>query len=253
MIKLNNVSLSYGKTKAVDDLTLQVNPGEIYAFLGPNAAGKTSTINIITGLLKPQAGKVEICGLDVNEKSTECKSKLGYVPDVAIFYEKLTPTEFIDFIADLFGIDKSSAQEKAKFLFKKFHLEEYKDDLIQNLSHGTKQRIAIASALIHEPKVLVIDEPMVGLDPLHTKIIKNTLIEEKNKGTTIFMSTHLLNIAEELADRIGILNRGKLLAEGTINSLRDNFDSKKNSELEKVFLSLVKDSENKLKNQKTKK
>lgn len=252
MIEIENVSMSYGSLLVVDKLTLKVEPGEIYAFLGPNAAGKTTTIKLMTGLLKPITGVIKICGIDIEKEPVKAKSNIGFIPDVAVFYEKLTPLEFMSFIANLFSIDRSYAYKLSHELFDTFHLNEFKNELIENLSHGTRQRLAFASALLHNPKVLIIDEPMVGLDPLHTHIIKNSLVEISKSGTTVFMSTHLLNIAQELAHKVGIINRGKLLIEGTVDELRnklssDKFGDEKSdseyTELEKVFLRLVKNSE----------
>jgi ABC-2 type transport system ATP-binding protein len=198
-------------------LNLTIKPGELFAFLGPNGAGKTTAMKLLTGLMKPDSGRVKLCGHDVQLESMQAKSLLGYVPDVAVFYEKLTPTEFMEFIAELFEMYQPHAEAQTDVLFTKFALHEYSRQRIENLSHGTRQRLAIASALLHDPKVFVIDEPMVGLDPIHART---------------------LNIAEELADRIGIIHHGKLIALGTLEELRRDHE-KRGRRLEDIFLSMV--------------
>jgi ABC-2 type transport system ATP-binding protein len=238
MIEIEDLAMQYGSVRALDGLTLSIPQGELFAFLGPNGAGKTTAIKLLTGLMKPLRGSVRICGHDMQSEPLKAKALLGYVPDVAVFYEKLTPLEFMRFIADIFEMDDVRAEEVAQDLFKKFHLTSYLNQRIENLSHGTRQRLAIASALLHEPKVFVIDEPMVGLDPIHARIVKQELKERSQRGMTVLMSTHLLNIAEELADRIGILNNGKLIALGTMEELRSRH-SVDGGHLEEMFLQMV--------------
>lgn len=242
MIEFENLRMAYGDLVALDSLTLTIPQGEFFAFLGPNGAGKTTTIKLLTGLMKPTAGSVRICGDDVQEKPLAAKSHLGYVPDVAHFYEKLTPHEFMRFIADLYLLDEESSRAHTEELFTKFDLHRHAPNRIENLSHGTRQRLAIAAALVHEPKVFVIDEPMVGLDPIHARIVKTELKARSRAGMTILMSTHLLNIAEELADRIGIIHHGRLIALGTLRELRDQF-AHQGQDLESIFLSMVAESE----------
>ena len=238
MIEIDDLAMQYGALRALDGLTLNIPQGELFAFLGPNGAGKTTAIKLLTGLMKPLRGSVRICGHDMQTDPLKAKALLGYVPDVAVFYEKLTPLEFMRFIADIFAMDGARAEASAEELFHKFHLTGYLHQRIENLSHGTRQRLAIASALLHEPKVFVIDEPMVGLDPIHARVVKQELKERSRRGVTVLMSTHLLNIAEELADRIGILNNGKLIALGTMAELRASHSSS-GMHLEEMFLQMV--------------
>jgi ABC-2 type transport system ATP-binding protein len=238
MIELENLTMNYGDLRALDNLTLTIHPGELFAFLGPNGAGKTTAIKLLTGLMRPMSGGVRLCGIDVQAEPLRAKSLLGYVPDVAVFYEKLSPAEFMHFIAELFQMDSEHAAQRTQELFTRFALHEYSAKRIENLSHGTRQRLAIASALLHEPKVVVIDEPMVGLDPLHARTVKEELIRQSRSGATVLMSTHLLNIAEEVADRVGILHRGKLLFVGTMDELRAA-QAREGLKLEEIFLQMV--------------
>ena len=235
MIKIEGLKVSYGDYLAVDNLNLDIQKGELFAFLGPNGAGKTTTIKALTGLLNPDSGTIEICGHDMEESPLKAKSLMGYVPDVAVFYEKLTSIEFMKFIGDLYGIDKKILYDNTVELFKTMDLEPFANAQIEELSHGTRQRLAIAASLCHEPEVFVIDEPMVGLDPLHARVVKQELQKRCQKGLTVMMSTHLLNVAEELADRIGIIDGGKLIALGTLEELRMGKDAEA---LEEIFLKL---------------
>lgn len=238
MIEIDDLTMDYGSLRALDGLTINIPQGEFFAFLGPNGAGKTTAIKLLTGLMRPVRGSVKLCGYDVQKEPLKAKAVLGYVPDVAVFYEKLTAVEFMRFIADIFEMDEALAEERAADLFKKFHLDHYAHQRIENLSHGTRQRLAITSALLHEPKVFVIDEPMVGLDPIHARVVKQELKERSRAGMTILMSTHLLNIAEELADRIGILHKGKLIALGTMQELQ-SMRASNGKRLEELFLEMV--------------
>ena len=240
MIEIEDLTMDYGPVRALDGLSLTIPQGEFFAFLGPNGAGKTTAIKLLTGLMRPLRGSVRLCGFDVQQEPLKAKAVLGYVPDVAVFYEKLTPLEFLRFIADIFAMDEARAEQLGSELFAKFHLTEYAHQRIENLSHGTRQRLAIASALLHEPDVFVIDEPMVGLDPIHARIVKKELKDRSRAGTTVLMSTHLLNIAEELADRIGIIHRGKLIALGTLAELRAQHEGD-GKRLEEMFLEMVED------------
>jgi len=238
MIETEDLTMDYGTLRALDHLSLSIKPGELFAFLGPNGAGKTTAIKLLTGLMRPNSGKVRLCGIDIHEEPLRAKSLLGYVPDVAVFYEKLTAPEFMHFIAELFQMQPIHAAERTEALFTRFALHEYCGQRIENLSHGTRQRLAIASALLHEPKVIVIDEPMVGLDPIHARTVKDELKEQSRAGVTVLMSTHLLNIAEEVADRVGILHRGKLLFVGTMAELRAA-QERQGLRLEEIFLEMV--------------
>jgi len=235
MIKIEGLKVSYGDYLAVDNLNLNIQKGELFAFLGPNGAGKTTTIKALTGLLNPDSGTIEICGHDMEESPLKAKSLMGYVPDVAVFYEKLTSIEFMKFIGDLYGIDQKILYDNTVELFNTMDLEPFANAQIEELSHGTRQRLAIAASLCHEPEVFVIDEPMVGLDPLHARVVKQELQKRCQNGLTVMMSTHLLNVAEELADRIGIIDGGKLIALGTLEELRMGKDAEA---LEEIFLKL---------------
>jgi ABC-2 type transport system ATP-binding protein len=237
MIEIENLSMCYGELRAVDGLDLRVEDGEFFAFLGPNGAGKTTTIKTLTGLLKPTSGRSLICGHDIQADPVAAKAVMGFVPDVAVFYDKLTPFEFMEFIGDIFGVDPAMGRKNTDSLFEKLDLHHYGHQQIETLSHGTRQRLAIAAALMHDPKVFIIDEPMVGLDPLHALAVKKELKDRSNNGATIFMSTHLLNIAEELADRIGIIDQGKLVAHGTVSELQDQMKGSGKA-LERLFLDL---------------
>ncbi|CAN5381095.1 ABC transporter ATP-binding protein [soil metagenome] len=240
MIETHDLSMAYGDLRALEGLDLKVEQGEFFAFLGPNAAGKTTTIKLLTGLLRPTRGSARIGGFDVQDSPLPAKAILGYVPDVAVFYEKLTALEFMEFIADLFEVDRAVAARSTGELFERFALNSYAREQVENLSHGTRQRLAIAAALMHDPKVIIIDEPMVGLDPIHARIVKSELKARSEAGTTVFMSTHLLNIAEELADRVGIIHRGKMVALGTVGELRTRMNRGEGA-LEQIFLDLVDD------------
>lgn len=237
MIRTHHLSKHFGELKAVDELNLDIGQGEFFAFLGPNAAGKTTTIKMLTGLMRPSAGNCEICGHDIQQSPEIAKGFLSYVPDFPFLYDKLTSREFMQFVGDLFNMEKGVVNRKTGELFEKFNLEDYVNELTENLSHGTRQRLVIASALLHEPKVFIIDEPMVGLDPAHTRIVKNELKERSRAGMTVFLSTHTLGIAEEMADRIGIINHGRLIALGTVGELRRQTTG--GGALEKVFLSIL--------------
>lgn len=238
MIEIEDLTMDYGDFRALDGLTINIPQGEFFAFLGPNGAGKTTAIKLLTGLLKPLRGTVRLCGFDIQAEPLKAKALMAYVPDVAVFYEKLTALEFMRFIADIFEMDETRSETMGKELFERFHLSEYANQRIENLSLGTRQRLAIATALLHEPKVFIIDEPMVGLDPIHARIVKQELKQRSREGMTVLMSTHLLNVAEELADRIGILHRGKIIALGTMEELRAQH-ARQGQRLEELFLEMV--------------
>jgi ABC-2 type transport system ATP-binding protein len=238
MIEATDLTMDYGSVRALDNLSFKIEQGEFFAFLGPNGAGKTTAIKLLTGLMTPASGTVRICGHDMQTDTLRAKAALGYVPDVAVFYEKLTPFEFMRFIADVFEVDEDRAAATRHRLFTRFALHDCAHDRIENLSHGTRQRLAIASALLHEPRVFIIDEPMVGLDPIHARIVKQELKERSREGMTVLMSTHLLNIVEEVADRIGIIHKGRLIALGTMEELRRTHESQ-GKRLEEIFLDMV--------------
>ena len=237
MIELANVSKNFGDLAAVSHLPLTIARGEFFAMLGPNAAGKTTTLKILAGLMKPTSGHARICGFDVQAQPLEARRRIAFVPDFPFFYDKLTPQEFFRFIGQLFHLDAARIEKNSRELVARFHLAEYVNRPLEGLSHGTRQRVAIASALLHEPEVFVIDEPMVGLDPQHARIVKDVLKERSLAGMTVLVSTHQLSIAEEMADRIGIIHGGKLIAVGTRDELRQL--SGTTNVLEEIFLKLT--------------
>ncbi len=238
MIKTENLCKYFGKKKAVQDLNLEIKKGEFFTFLGPNAAGKTTTIKMLAGLLKPTSGAVYIKGFDIQKQFLQAKQIIGYIPDTPFLYEKLTPKEFIDLVGNLYGLERSYLLKQRQEYFEFFGIEDVSDLLIENLSHGLHQRIVYIAALIHQPEVILIDEPLVGLDPYSIHLIKNLLKEKSRQGTTIFMSTHILSIAEELADTIGIIDKGELIARGTFEQLTKT--SGVSGKLEDIFLKLTK-------------
>jgi ABC-2 type transport system ATP-binding protein len=237
MIQATQLTKDFGALKAVDRLNLDIPQGEFFAFLGPNAAGKTTTIKMLTGLLRPSSGRCSLGGYDMQESPEAAKRLLAYVPDFPFLYEKLTSAEFMRFIGELFEIDRALIAKRTDELFERFGLDAFRNEITENLSHGTRQRLVISSALLHDPKVLIIDEPMVGLDPMHARIVKDELKERSRKGMTVFFSTHTLSVAEEIADRIGIINHGRLAAVGTVDELRKL--SSQTGALEEVFLAIV--------------
>lgn len=237
MIELIHVVKKFGDLVAVNDLSLTVPQGEFFAVLGPNAAGKTTTIKLIAGLIKPTAGSVRVAGFDVQAQPLEARQRFACVPDFPFLYDKLTPWEFFRFIGQLFHMDEARIQADGRALIDRFNLEPYVNKPLEGLSHGTRQRVAISSALLHDPEVFVIDEPMVGLDPQHGRIVKDVLKERSRAGMTVFLSTHQLSVAEELADRIGIIHQGRLIAVGTREELRQQSGAA--GPLEQTFLALT--------------
>src|SRR5262245_31886200 len=237
MITLENVTKSYGTKTAVRDLDLEVRPGELFAFLGPNGAGKTTTIKMMCGLLFPTAGRVLIGGHDMQTDGDRARPLLSYVPDQPYLYEKLTGREFLRFIADMYGLPPDHARERIAEVIRLFDLTSFVDDLTERYSHGMRQRTVFASALVHEPKVLIVDEPTVGLDPHSVRQLKDILRRQANQGTTVFLSSHSLDVVEELADRIAIILGGRLISCGTLTALREQ--AAVDGSLEKVFLTLT--------------
>jgi ABC-2 type transport system ATP-binding protein len=237
MIELSHLTKIFGDLVAVDDLTLKVERGEFFAVLGPNAAGKTTLIRVLAGLLKPTQGTARVAGFDVQTAPLEARRRLAYVPDFPFLYDKLTPLEFLRFTGQIFQMSESRIQTASRELIPRFHLEAFVNKSIEGLSHGTRQRVAIVSALLHDPEVIVIDEPMVGLDPQHARVVKDVLKERTQQGATVFLSTHQLSVAEEMADRIGIMHQGRLVAVGTREELRRRAGDA--GPLEQVFLTLT--------------
>lgn len=242
MIELTQLVKNFGPLTAVAGIDLIVPRGEFFAVLGPNAAGKTTTIKMMAGLIKPTSGSARIAGFDVQEQPLEARRRLSYVPDFPFLYEKLTPWEFLRFTGQLFQMSEDRIEKGAKELVPRFNLEPYLAKPIEGLSHGTRQRVAIVSALLHDPEVFILDEPMVGLDPHHARVLKDILKERSLRGMTIFVSTHQLSVAEEMADRIGIIHRGKLVAVGTRDELRKK--SGVDGALEQTFLALTAEEAN---------
>lgn len=228
----------FGTLMAVDGLDLEVRQGELFGFLGPNGAGKTTTIRMLTGLLRPTAGRVLIGGYDVQREPVRAKALLGYVPDEPVLYEKLTGREFLTFMADLYRVDGSRRRERIPELLELFGLSERGDDLIQSYSRGMRQKLAVAGALVHEPRVLILDEPTVGLDPRSARVLKDVLRALVARGVTVFMSTHVLEIAERMCTRVGIVDRGHLVASGTMQELRAQA-REDSATLEDIFLKLT--------------
>jgi len=210
----------YGDKTAVDQVSFEVYGGEIFGFLGPNGAGKTTTIKMIAGLLQPTSGTVKVGGYDVQKQPILAKAASGYVPDEPNLYAKLTGRELLRFVGDLYGLDRSQVERRIGELLRLFDLEQAGDDTIDSYSHGMKQKTALAAALVHDPKVLVLDEPTVGLDPRSARLIKDILRQMADRGAALFLSTHILEIAERMCDRIGIINQGRLIAVGSMDELR---------------------------------
>lgn len=241
MIELINVSKRYGAKVAVEGLNLHIEKGELFAFLGPNGAGKTTTIKMMCGLLFPTEGTVRVGGFDLRSQGDQARQLISYLPDVPYLYDKLTGREFLHFIADMYGMPRDQAARKIDQVVGEFELGEFVDDLTERYSHGMRQRTVFASALLHGPQVLIVDEPTVGLDPASVRKLKNILRELTKQGTTVFLSTHSLDIVQELATRIGIIHRGKLIGCGSLESLRKQ--ASHSGTLEEVFLKLTEEGD----------
>jgi ABC-2 type transport system ATP-binding protein len=239
MIELEHVTKHYGAKVALRDLTLRVERGEVFAFLGPNGAGKTTTIKLMCGLLFPTSGRIRIGGLDLREQGSQARQLISYVPDQPFLYEKLTGREVLQFVADMYGMDGNHARRSMEAMIDLFDLGQFIDDLTERYSHGMRQRTVFAAALLHEPQVLIVDEPTVGLDPLNIRLLKDLLRQEAKRGVTVFLSTHSLDIAEELADRIGVVASGRLIGCGTLAHLREQAEH--GGSLEEVFLKMTRD------------
>jgi len=238
MIQLSALTKRSGSFTAVDALELTVPRGELFGFLGPNGAGKTTTLRMIAGIIRPSSGSVRVAGIDVVANPVAAKARLGYIPDRPFIYEKLTGSEFIRFVAGLYGQEGDAIERRGRELLALFDLEEWRDELVESYSHGMRQKLIISSAFVHRPKVIVVDEPMVGLDPKAAKILKELFREYTNRGNTIMMSTHTLEVAEAMCDRIGIIKGGKIRACGTMDELRSG-EGGSESALEDIFLRLT--------------
>jgi ABC-2 type transport system ATP-binding protein len=238
-IKVTDLTKKYDDFVAVKKLNIEVNYGEIFGFLGPNGAGKTTTINTIVGLLKPDAGSIKIGNFDLKSETLEAKAMFGYVAETPIVYENLTGAEFLQFVAKLYPVNKPDTTGRIERFLDLFNLNEWKDKPIKVYSQGMRRKIAIAAALVHNPRILILDEPTNGLDPAGIHKVKEVLFELRSKKVAILMSTHILEIAERMCDRVGIINRGRIVAQGQLSELLKSTKDKKSS-LEEIFLNLTK-------------
>jgi ABC-2 type transport system ATP-binding protein len=237
MIELKSLTKNYGSFTAVDCIDLSVPDGELFGFLGPNGAGKTTTLRMIAGILQPTSGTIHLAGIDLDKDPLAAKSKLGFIPDRPFIYEKLTGVEFLRFLAGFYGQDGTAVEHRGRELMALFDLEDWADELVESYSHGMRQKLIISSAFIHRPQVIVVDEPMVGLDPKAARILKDLFREYVRRGNTIMMSTHTLEVAESLCDRIAIIQQGRIRAVGTIHDLRA--EATGGGGLEEIFLKLT--------------
>jgi len=238
MIELRNIVKRYDNIIAVNGLNLSVPQGSIFGFIGPNGAGKTTTIKILGGLIRPDKGEVFIKGIPMRTDPEKAKQIIGFIPDRPYLYEKLTGMEFLKFTADLYGVKETRFKDKAEDILERFGLLDWRHELIEAYSHGMRQRLIMSAAILHEPEILIVDEPMVGLDPAGIKMVKTLFKELADKGVSFFISTHTLSIAQDLCDQIGIIQRGKLIARGTLNDLQVQA-SATSGDLEAVFLKLT--------------
>ena len=238
MITLRGLTKKFGSFTAVDSLDLTVRQGELFGFLGPNGAGKTTTLKMMAGVLKPTSGRIVIDNKDLALDPIGCKRVVGFIPDSPFLYDKLTGTEVLQFIAGIYELPGNGLKERMEHLFDLFEIGPWRDELIESYSHGMKQRLVMTTALIHQPRVLIVDEPMVGLDPRAARLVKGIFRTLSRKGVTIFMSTHTLQVAEEMCDRIGIIHQGRLIALGTMSELRE-MSGLKVEQLEEVYFRLT--------------
>jgi ABC-2 type transport system ATP-binding protein len=238
MIAVHDLVKTYGAFTAVDGVSLDVQPGEIHGFLGPNGAGKTTTMRIIAGLLKPTSGRVVVNGHDVATEPEAAKSSLGFIPDRPFLYEKLTAAEFLRFHAGLFGLTGNGTRDRISEMLDLFELSKWENELVESFSHGMKQRLVMSAAFLHRPRAVVVDEPMVGLDPRGARLIKHVFRRMSERGVAILMSTHTLEVAEEMCDRISIILKGRIIARGTVEELRQ-LAGGEDHELTPVFLKLT--------------
>ena len=236
MIRIEHLTKRFGDVVAVDDLTLSVPEGELFCFLGPNGAGKTTTIKVLTGLLHPTEGQAYVAGIDVQVDPVAARRVTGYIPDMPFLYERLTPAEFYEFTGDLYDVPRATTQERMAEAFDLFGLTDQEAALIKDLSHGMRQRLIYAATFLHDPQVLFIDEPLIGLDPYTIRLIKDLLRTKAQAGMTIFLTTHILALAEDIADRIGIITNGRLLTVGDVPTLLERHEGRN---LEEAFLKLT--------------
>ena len=238
MIELIELSKRYGRFTAVDGISLTIPRGELFGFLGPNGAGKTTTMRMIAGILQPTSGRISIAGIDLADRPLEAKSRMGFIPDRPYVYDKLSGAEFLRFVAGLYGQGGAAVEARIDELLELFELLPWKDELTESYSHGMRQKLIISSALVHRPEVIVVDEPMVGLDPKSARLLKDLLRRFVGRGGTVLMSTHTLEIAEAMCDRIAIIQEGRIAAAGTMDDLRAQTSSGDVS-LEELFLKLT--------------
>ncbi len=239
MILTEELTKTFGPNVAVDRLNLSIPRGEFFCYLGPNGAGKTTTIKMLTGLIRPTSGRAELGGIDIAKNPVEAKRLIGYIPDHPFLYEKLTANEFMRFVAGLYQMPETGLMAKAAELLHLFEIGHVADQLIENYSHGMRQKLSFASCFLHDPQIVIVDEPWVGLDPKNIRFVKDFLKQKTRDGLTVLMSTHTLSIAEEVADRVGIINKGKLLHVGPVSDIVKL--SERPGSLEDVFLELTRD------------
>lgn len=238
MIQISNVTKTYNnKYNAVDDITLGIKDGEIFGFLGPNGAGKTTTIKMITGIGKATKGNIKINGIDIQEEPLKAKKQFGYVPDSPDMFLRLKGLEYLNFMADIYDVPKDKRKEKIEYLSKRFEMDNALGDQIQTYSHGMRQKIVVMGALLHDPEVWILDEPLTGLDPKSSFILKEMMREHADSGKIVFFSTHVLEVAEKVCDRVAIINKGKIIFCGTLEEMKNHFKS--NESLEKMFLEIT--------------
>lgn len=238
MININNITKSYnGNYKAVDNLNLEIKDGEVFGLLGPNGAGKTTTIKMITGIISPTNGSITINGIDINKEPVKAKEQFGYVPDSPDMFLRLTGLEYLRFMADVYGVSVESRISKINELSERFEMKYALCDKIQTYSHGMRQKIVLMGVLIHKPKVWILDEPLTGLDPKSAFILKEMMKEHANEGNTVLFSTHVLEVAEKVCDKVAIINKGQLIFNGTLKDMRNEF--KENESLEEMFLEMT--------------
>ncbi len=239
MIKIENLTKRFGGFAAVDNLNLEIKAGEIFGFLGPNGAGKTTTVKLLSGIMRPTSGRIFVAGFDVEKQTMEAKKNMALVPDEPFVYPKLTGKEFMQFTGDLYSVPRSVQENRIGGLLEMFELSKWSGELLESYSHGMRQKLVIASALLRDPKVLLMDEPMVGLDPKSARMVKDMLLSLAEKGAAIFMCTHILEIAEKLCHRIGIMSEGRMIALGAMDQLRSMANADSSNSLEDIFLSLT--------------
>jgi ABC-2 type transport system ATP-binding protein len=236
MITLSGVEKRYGDFQALRPLDLEVHDGEVFGFLGPNGAGKTTTIRMLSGVLKPTNGTIHVDGIDIVEQPVESRRRIGYIPDRPYLYEKLTAREFLQFVGGIYGVDDATVRSRGDALLAENDLLDRADELVEAFSHGMKQRLVLSASLLHRPRLLIVDEPMVGLDPAGKRRIKDKFREVADSGRSVFLSTHSLDTAQEVCDRVGILYKGRLVALGTVDEL---IDARGTADLEQVFLQIT--------------